>query len=309
MPQLLQRRHTSYVEDSVLCPLCGQLVDIAPYQYSKDSQKSLIYLCKSCCFLFGRPVFISEQNQRQMDSIDDAELYNSAALRFLHRELNLKREIRAVRSILGPGTHRVLDIGCGTGWTSAFWQKNGFHVTGLEPSSTRRAVAQERYGLTVIGSYLEDTNNDQKYDLVILRHIIEHFESPKDLLAKAADMVADDGLLLIILPNINCLGRYIFDTYWTWVLPWHCNFFSPIALETLTRNIGFKQIRSYQTPSPLYYQESFLRRFPSSFFKKIFSMISPAGMLVFSPLIAIGWLIGLGDNLCVIAKKSKNTNH
>ena len=47
MPQLLQRRPDLQVENSFVCPLCGQVADIAPYQYANEGQESLIYLCKS----------------------------------------------------------------------------------------------------------------------------------------------------------------------------------------------------------------------------------------------------------------------
>jgi SAM-dependent methyltransferase len=306
MPQELQRCLSSKTIKSSNCPLCGKPVVNAPYLFTREGVESLIYACKGCDFLFGRPVFIPEQNQRQMDSIADAELYNSKLLRLLHRELILKREVRKVRSILGGGQHRVLDIGCGTGWTSAFWRDNGFDVTGLEPSAARRAVAQEKYGIPVIGDYLEDAEIDQQFDVVILRHIIEHFESPADLLSKAAEFVAPGGVLLVVVPNIKCLGRYLYDTYWTWVLPWHCNFFSPHSLQVLIEGVGFQVAKSYQTPSPMYYQESLLRRFPASGLKKNFQAISPLGMLVFTPLIATGLLVGLGDNLCAIARRSED---
>ena len=305
MPQEFQRCLSLNAKSGSTCPLCGTSVVNAPYRFLKAGRESQVYSCEKCDFLFGRPVFIPEQSQRKMDTITDAELYNSKLLRLLHRELILKREVRKVRSILGKGHHRVLDIGCGTGWTSAFWRDNGFDVTGLEPSAARRTVAQEKYGIPVIGSYLEEVEIEEQYDLVILRHIIEHFEEPRDLLEKAARFVAPDGLLLVIVPNIKCLGRYLFDTHWTWVLPWHCNFFSPRSLQVLVQSVGFNNIKSYQTPSPMYYQESLLRRFPVPFLKKCFQAISPAGMLAFSPFIAAGLLFGLGDNLCAITRRNK----
>lgn len=303
MAQQLLRRPNPQAETGFECPLCGLLVDTAPYQFSSEGQESLIYLCQDCDFLFGRPVFIPDQQQRQMDSISDAELYDSGALKFLHRKLILKREVRAVRSILGSGVHRVLDIGCGTGWTSAFWRDNGFDVTGLEPSPSRRAVAQERYGLSVIGDYLEDAKIDQVYDLVILRHIIEHFASPRDLLEKAASLVAPGGLVLIVVPNIRCLGRYFFDTYWTWVFPWHCNFFSPRSVGMLAKAASLRQIHVWQTSSPMYYHESFQRRFPYVPIKKVFNLFGPIGMLCFSPLAITATVFGLGDNLSLLASK------
>jgi len=301
MSKDLLRRQLSTIDPGFPCPICSAMCVIAPYEYHREDVVTAIYGCSSCDFLFGRPVFISEQDQRQMDSIADAELYESNLLKTLHRYLNLNREVRKVRKILGPGQHRLLDIGCGTGWTTQFWNEKGFDVTGLEPSRSRREIAEGKYGFPVIASYLEDARVEGKYDVVVLRHIIEHFADPKGLVNKAASFVAPGGVMLIIVPNIRCLGRTLFDTNWTWVLPWHCNFFSPCALRCLVEQVGFKVLSSWQTPSPMYYHESFIRRFSYPSVKKFFSLFGPVGMLFFSPLALAGLVIGKGENVSVIA--------
>ncbi len=41
-------------------------------------------------------------------------------------------EIAAVLALLPPPPARLLDMGCGTGWTSFFFAKAGYHVTGVD---------------------------------------------------------------------------------------------------------------------------------------------------------------------------------
>lgn len=301
MGQILKKRQKTAISPGCPCPICSELAFEAPYSYSRDGCDVAIYYCKKCDFLYGRPVFISDENQRQMDSILDAELFESPPLRWLHRELILKREIKNVREILGDGAHRLLDIGCGTGWTTQVWKECGFDVMGLEPSASRRSMAEERYGIPVIGEFLENANIEERFNVVILRHIVEHFADPKELVKKASSLVTPGGLLLVVIPNIRCFGRYIFDTNWTWVLPWHCNFFSPHSLNRLIEQIGFRTVKTWQSPSPMYYHESFLRRFPYSPVKKALGIFGSVGMLFFSPMALAGLIAGLGDNLSVIA--------
>lgn len=304
----LQRRRPATIEPGLQCPLCGVASTEAPYVYHQEAGVTAVYACQKCDFMFGRPVFIPELSQRQMDSIADAELYGSSLLKSLHRVLNLKREVERVRSLLGPGAHSLLDIGCGTGWTTRFWKEQGFDVTGLEPSAARRKIAQERYDIPVIGTYLEDAIVEEKFDLVILRHLIEHFADPRELVQKAAGFVAPGGVMLIIVPNINCLGRYLFDTNWTWVLPWHCNFFSPRSVKRLVESVGLRLAMSWQAPSPMYYHESFLRRLPHKLARKFFGLLGPAGMLLFTPLALVALVFGVGDNLSALAINDVGTN-
>jgi SAM-dependent methyltransferase len=41
-------------------------------------------------------------------------------------------EMAAVLAILPPPPARLLDLGCGTGWTSAFFARAGYHVVGVD---------------------------------------------------------------------------------------------------------------------------------------------------------------------------------
>jgi hypothetical protein len=92
-----------------------------------------------------------------------------------------------------------------------------------------------------------------------------------------------------------------FDADWTWVLPWHCNFFAPYSLEMLLKNCGYDVVKSYQTPSPLWYPESFARKFPR--LGKMLKL-TPLSMLLFAPLVGFGYLSGNSDNLTMIARPS-----
>lgn len=288
----------------VICPVCDSANPSARYEYEYDRQKSFIYECPSCSLQFARPIIIPEIDQRQMDSINDAELYHNVFYKRLHEHFVLRREIESVRKIKGNGRLTLLDVGCGTGWTSAFWQRNDFNVTGLEPSEKRGQLAHERYGIRIIPQYLEHAAVEEKFDVIVLRHVIEHFASPYDMVKKAISLLADGGVMVLIVPNIDCIGKFIFDADWTWVLPWHCTFFNPRSLVTLLNRAGLDTLKLYQTPSPLYYGESLARKYPASSFSNYVKRHCRASFLVSAPLAALGVLTGHGDNITIIARKA-----
>ena len=222
-------RHVHVPDDFQECPTCCIPTNTVHYRYQHSSGESFIFRCPACTLEFLRPLPLAEITERQMDSVDDAELFHSNLLRTLHHRLIIGPEIRKVRTLLGKRDFSMLDIGCGTGWISRIWADAGAMVTGLEPSETRAAIARQR-GLRVLSCYVEDLSVEETFDLIVIRHVIEHLENPAAILRNLVSRLNPDGLLLIVVPNIDCIGRRLFDTDWTWVLPWHCNFFNPACV-------------------------------------------------------------------------------
>jgi len=291
------------------CPACcAQVADIR-YRYTDDNRhradESLFYRCQECSFIFARPVLIPELNNRQMDGVENAEMFNSKLMKWLYTKLFLKREISTLRELArGKSECRLLDIGCGTGWTTKVFKDYGFTVTGVEPSAVRAEIARQRYGIEIINDYLENLSGTAVgYDVIVLRHIIEHLAEPDAIMQKVHDLLADDGIVVVIVPNINCLGRYIFETNWAWVLPWHCNFFTPKSIMVFMKRLGFMVESQYQTPSPLYFPDSLLRVISSQSLTKLAGKNKGLLRLALAPVAIVGSILDMGDNLNIFARK------
>ena len=302
IPKIPVKKIQSQADQSQVCPACGVTVKDISYVYKDGDQKSDFFRCSACTFLFARPVFIPELDSRQMDGIDNAELFNSSLLKSVYIKYFIKKEIRTLRRAKGQGRLRLLDIGCGTGWTTKVYADHGFAVTGLEPSQGRAGYARETYGLEVVCDYIENVEFQEQYDVVVLRHIIEHFADPGAVMRKIRSFLKPDGVALVVVPNIDCLGRTMFETDWAWVLPWHCNFFTPRSIRSLLNQEGFEPVAAYQTPSPLYYPGALMRRFPNRMVQTLMGRSRVLAMAACAPLaIAAKWM-GKGDNLNVVAR-------
>lgn len=285
----------------IMCPLCKNQTNEISYRYRRSDGDSFIYCCHCCGMKVLRPLVLNHFAERRMESVADAEMFHSSFLKTLHERLIVRREIYKVRSLLGKCDFSMLDVGCGTGWISRIWADSGAQVTGLEPSEARAAIARER-GLRVLSCYAEDLGTDECYDLIVIRHVIEHLENPAAILRSLSSRLKPGGLLLLVVPNIDCIGRKIFDSDWTWVLPWHCNFFNPHSIRILLDTCGYLIAQTYQTPSPLWYPESFQKKFP-----RLGRLIGsgPASMLLFAPLIGLGYVTGFSDNITILAQPAK----
>jgi 2-polyprenyl-3-methyl-5-hydroxy-6-metoxy-1,4-benzoquinol methylase len=295
--------------ETVTCPACQQQVTQVRYAYQQEGYQSVILKCEVCSFMFARPAFIEDLTERQMDSVDDAEMFGSPMLKSIYVKWFLKKELREVRKMVRVKTPALLDIGCGTGWTTFFWKENGFNVHGLEPSVIRSQIAREKYGLEVFNDYLENYDPEKRYDVILMRHSLEHFEKPSNVLTKINALLNDDGVVLLVVPNIDCLGRYLFGTDWQWVLPWHCNFFNPKSTKLILQSAGFADISLYQTPSPLYLFDSLGRKLNTRLFDDLRKKSRAALLLASAPFALLGTVLGMGDNITVVARKTHSLDN
>jgi SAM-dependent methyltransferase len=163
---------------------------------------------------------------------------------------------------------------------------------------------KEKYGLDVFNDYLENYTPEKRYDVILMRHSLEHFENPLEVLGKINELLNDDGVVLLVVPNIDCLGRYLFGTDWEWVLPWHCNFFNPKSIKRILASAGFTDMALYQTPSPLYFFDSLGRKLNTRLFSKLRDKWNAALLLASAPFALLGTVLGLGDNITVVARKT-----
>ena len=96
-------------------------------------------------------------------------------------------ELGAVFTLLPPAPATLLDIGCGTGWTSVFFAKAGYRVTGVDISPdmihhAERNKAREGLGnLSFLVSDYEDMRftEAQQFDCAVFFDSLHHAIDPQ----------------------------------------------------------------------------------------------------------------------------------
>lgn len=111
-----------------------------------------------------------------------------------------------------PG--KLLDVGCGSGRIMHLAKNLGWDATGLEIDPDAVAAARLT-GLNVVeGDYRALASFENKYDLVICSHVIEHVDQPQMLLDLLTSSVAEGGVLAIAFPNAESLLRKHYRKFW-----------------------------------------------------------------------------------------------
>jgi SAM-dependent methyltransferase len=120
----------------------------------------------------------------------------------------------------------ILDIGCGAGDTGEILTGQGYVVDGITLSEEEKQVAGKVLRNVYVHNVeqgLPDAVND-KYDVIILSHVLEHICYPQRLLKDIRSRLSPDGILIIALPNLMhfnsrwklTFGNFKYQEYGIW---------------------------------------------------------------------------------------------
>ena len=100
---------------------------------------------------------------------------------------------------------------------------------------------------------IEQLSEDERYDLVSLRHVLEHLVDPRLALTRIGARLNSGGYALFEMPNIEALDkklkRALVNAGWhrrrfpADFLPGHCNEYGRRSFEYLLRETGFELVR------------------------------------------------------------------
>lgn len=143
-----------------------------------------------------------------------------------------------------PPPARLLDVGTGIGALLAAAREAGYEVHGVEISPWAAAFAREEKQLDVIaGTVAGACLKSGEYDVIVINHVLEHVENPRELLAEVRRLLADEGLLVVGVPNVSSLMCALKKNRWASLRPeehiWH---FDPATLRRLLHEAGFSEV-------------------------------------------------------------------
>lgn len=131
---------------------------------------------------------------------------------------------------------KILDIGSGNGELLYSLHNNGFtKLTGIDPFINKTIFDQ---GIRIFKGHIDTL--DEKFDLIILNHVFEHVENPKELLNKLPKLLNRNGKIILRTPIVN----KAFEIYGhNWIQldpPRHLHIFGPDILEKIINRAGLK---------------------------------------------------------------------
>ena len=140
----------------------------------------------------------------------------------------------------------MLDIGCAAGFLMDGFRQSGWDVTGVDPNAAmvRHAVAS---GMTAYESSFENLlqaraglNGRQAFDLLCLVQVIAHLTDLRSAAQTLAELVSDDGFVLVETWNSASLSARLLGANWHEYSPPNVlHYFSKKSLDQLLDSAGF----------------------------------------------------------------------
>jgi SAM-dependent methyltransferase len=186
------------------------------------------------------------------------------------------RDIHFFGNLLGllkPNrTTRILDVGCGSGWTTYFFAKCGFRVVGIDISNEMLWLGQRRFAADPftpypntpfnVGWMLHDIGESpvpggETFDWALFEATLHHFLDPVQTLKNAAQSLTPEGLLIInegTAPGLESAWHKenvrLMDQYATLERP-----FSRSQMDRMLQLAGFTHYRRFH-PVNGYFEQS-----------------------------------------------------
>jgi len=267
--------------DHIKCDFCGS-VQNSPLLTSKDyvfnniQGEFNIVKCENCKLAFSNPRLRNDQLKNHYyitndfgSPIEKVDLINQISFvynkhflvnyfnypfgkknlryKFIHYPLYLRIRKKFKKTLNVPKyikNGKVLEIGCSYGTYLFQLKKIGWDVKGIELSKKAVDHGKNKLNLDILNLDIQDFESEEKFDIIYLRMVLEHVESPKIVLKKCYSLLKPYGKLVLILPDISGLEVRIYKKFaYTLQLPYHLYHFTPITIKNYLILLNFQNIK------------------------------------------------------------------
>jgi 2-polyprenyl-3-methyl-5-hydroxy-6-metoxy-1,4-benzoquinol methylase len=191
-----------------------------------------IVTCKQCGLTYMREV-----DQGIVDlygGVEDAEYLRT----WEERAETFRGHLAVMKKYREAG--QVLDVGCYGGIFIHEARRQGYELTGVEPSAWAAAYAAECTGVRVVqGDCLSTSFPDDSFDMVTLWDVIEHLEDPLGCLRSVHGYLRDEGLVFVTTHDIESRFARMLGRRYPWLMRFHLVHFSPRTLSRMLEEAGF----------------------------------------------------------------------
>ena len=234
-------------ECPIPCNLCGSTDVEVIGTRDRDRRPLRTTICRKCGLVWSNPR-PGEAEVRRYYSREYRLDYKGRATPSLRHVARSGRgalnRYRALEPYVKRGD-RILDAGAGGGEVVYVLRRLGFDASGLEPDERYAQHARETLEVPVVTGFVQDVRFPPgSFDVITMYHALEHVEDPAAILARLRSWMAERGVLIVEVPNVEarCISpghRFHFAHFYN---------FSRRTLEDLGRKAGFDPVQTTVSP-------------------------------------------------------------
>ena len=233
----------------VVCNLCGQ--NDAQFLYRPRQSPGPVVRCRNCGLVY---VDLIEHPERLTSDDHDktGDLIYAAGTPVYQQlflsEADVKRKLYAeildrIESVTG-GAGTLLDVGSYLGLFMQTAAARSWQCKGIEPEHDAWQYAVQELGLDVCLGTLDTCEfAPGSFDAVTMLQVLEHVLDPRKTLEDIYGLLRLGGILVVEVPNIDCLTFKILGKRHRHFAKHHFVLFTPKTLSALLNQCGFQVLK------------------------------------------------------------------
>jgi len=219
------------------CPICGGAVTSRPIQVRSKKQMTLWH-CTKCNFDF----FAHDPTPAlAADKLDESRL-KAAGLEIPPVEKDFANGLRQSQPYIDEYLDKsdrgrnVLEIGCSWGYFLKLTRDADAKPYGVELNTVRTEYVNSQVGIPCDPTLEECEARGIRFKKIFMFYVLEYVPHPVAYLQRLVDMLDDDGMLVIVTPNVidalkdiwrnEAFGKFFYDEH-------AINYFSPRSVDRL----------------------------------------------------------------------------
>ena len=240
---------------SSACLICSSKSQSTLFRMPGLTPTCFAAICNDCGFVFLSPAWSKERYgdyyRREYDLEFRAELSSDEV--FANKLRNGREVLARIKPFI-EAPRSILDIGSGPGAQLRAAAEAFPHVCRLEAiemsEQCRKALEEQEFRIISADIYenwhLEKSGN---YELVIMRHVLEHCLDPDQVLAKVRTILSPGGLFYLAVPDMEDPKGSL---KYSWFRVAHVWYFHMNALLAIAVRNGFKVLHAGKKNSELF---------------------------------------------------------
>ena len=236
------------------CPLCdcGEVKrELVSRDFESGSGRFDVAGCGACGLRFTTPRPVEEDIPRLYEQRSTSDFPRPSRLAAWLRSLHMRRQIRSVLRWRKDAPFRALDYGCGDGTFAAEIARfpgcteavaADFHAAAPPAIASNPRVRYTGYEVLA--------KERRGFDVVFLRHVLEHQLDPRAFLRELAAYARPGGILSIEVPSYDSVWRRVFGgSYAGLYVPRHLYHFEARSLRAVCAPMEILSLRRSHTPT------------------------------------------------------------
>ncbi len=223
---------------NVKCNMC----DSEDYKYYKNiAGHNNIVQCNQCGLIYSNPIPDFETWSRELQKVP---VFSESKLKIDENKYEIF--LNEIESLNRKSNRKILDVGCGFGQLLANAKKRSWQVYGVEITKFKTTYVSEKFGIDIFCGELKQAKYPNDYfDVITALEFLEHLIDPSDFLQEARRVIKKDGILAIVVPNVESSNAKTDPLWWQ---SYHFFHFNADSLTRILKKNDFEIIKMIVNP-------------------------------------------------------------